>query len=189
LQELTDTHPRDLTFLLKRLVAEHFLVGNDKRRWSSYSLVPEVSSVTGADSSQHKEANSHRKDESFHHKEVSYHHNEASFHHKIPSDHLSDETQILPTDMLPLYIQEIRGQQRTLVSKMDEAILALCTDRFVMAQELAELLRRSIVTIKNHYIARLIRQGRLALRFPEQPTHPAQAYRAKAGNKDEAEKS
>jgi hypothetical protein len=58
-----------------------------------------------------------------------------------------------------------------------------------MAQELAELLRRSIVTIKNHYIARLIRQGQLALRFPEQPTHPAQAYRAKAGNKDEAEKS
>jgi hypothetical protein len=45
-----------------------------------------------------------------------------------------------------------------------------------MAQEFAEILQRSMETLKNHYISRLVHQGKLELRFPEQPTHPAQAY-------------
>ena len=60
---------------------------------------------------------------------------------------------------------------------MEEAILVLCADRSVMAQELAEILQRSMETLKNHYISRLVHQGKLELRFPGQPTHPAQAYR------------
>jgi predicted HTH transcriptional regulator len=69
------------------------------------------------------------------------------------------------------------------------AILALCQKRYVTAQELAETLQRGMETLKNHYISDLIRQGKLKQRFPEQPTHPGQAYCAKTGDKDEAEKS
>lgn len=37
--------------------------------------------------------------------------------------------------------------------------------------------RRRRDTIRD-YLARMVRNGRLALKFPEQPNHPQQAYRA-----------
>jgi predicted ArsR family transcriptional regulator len=86
-------------------------------------------------------------------------------------------------------IRKIRGQRRIRAGEMEAAILSLGVERYITAQELAEILQRSAVTIKNHYIARLVAQGKMEPRFPEQPTHPAQAYRATTENKDEAEKS
>lgn len=147
LQELTDKHPRDITFLLKRLVNEHFLVGNDKRRWRSYSLAP---AAPGLVSSQHKEPSSQ--------------HTEPSLPHK---------------EALPALDEEIRSQKRSAPTKVEAAILALCADKFVMARELAETLQRGLDTLKNHSISKMIRDGKLELRYPEQPTHPRQAYRAK----------
>jgi hypothetical protein len=92
-------------------------------------------------------------------------------------------------ESLPAIVLEIRGQQRSNPAKVVAAILALCQDRYVTAQELAEMLQRGMETLKNHYISKLIRQGKLELRFPEQPTHPAQAYRATTEHKDEVETS
>lgn len=75
LQELTDQHPRDLTFLLKNLVKKGFLTVREKRRWSSYTLTPEDTHKEGStlpymkDSSQHKEDSSQRKEGSSQHKE------------------------------------------------------------------------------------------------------------------------
>ena len=179
LQELTERHPRDITFLLQRLVAEHFLVGNDKRRWSSYSLPPE-----SPPDSQHKDASSHRNGENSHHNGASFHHNGASFHH--------NEMEPAQEEVIPAFsdlIRKIRGQRRIRAGEMEAAIISLGVERYITAQELAEILQRSAVTIKNHYIARLVAQGKMEPRFPEQPTHPAQAYRATTENKDEAEKS
>ncbi len=68
LQELTDKHPRDITFLLKRLVEKGFLVVNEKRRWSSYSIAPD-STAGGLNNSQHKEPSSQHKDASSQHKD------------------------------------------------------------------------------------------------------------------------
>ena len=142
LQELTETHPRDITFLLKRLVAEHFLVGNDKRCWSSYSLFPEGSSVAGPDSSQHKEPSSQHNGSSSHHSEMEPQPEEGRLEETAP-------------DFSGL-IRKIRGQRRIRASEMETAILSLCVDHYTTAQELAEILQRSVVTIKNHYIARLV---------------------------------
>ena len=180
LQELTETHPRDITFLLKRLVAERFLVGNDKRRWSSYCLPPEIPV-----SSHHKEGSSQHKEESFHHTGSSFHHNDESFHHNEMEPEQEGEVVPAFSDL----IRKIRGQRRIRAGEMEAAILSLGVDRYITAQELAEILQRSAVTIKNHYIARLVAQGKMEPRFPEQPTHPAQAYRVKVGDKDKTEQS
>jgi ATP-dependent DNA helicase RecG len=151
LQELTDKHPRDITFLLKRLVDEHFLVGNDKRRWSSYALVP-ISPAPGLVDAQHKE-------ESSPHKDPSSPHNGTS----------------------PAVVEEVRKHKRSAPDKVEAAILVVCADQFVMAEELAEKLQRGMKSLKNNYISKMIRDGRLELRYPGQPTHPQQAYRAKVG--------
>ncbi len=185
LQELTDKHPRDITFLLKRLVEKGFLVVNEKRRWSSYSIAPD-STAGGLNNSQHKEPSSQHKDASSQHKDLSSQHKDLSSQHKETGFRQSEAgpgqagVSTLDADSYPPLIQEIRGQQRSRARKMEEAILVLCADRSVMAQELAEILQRSMETLKNHYISRLVHQGKLELRFPGQPTHPAQAYRTTA---------
>ena len=155
LQELTDKHSRDITFLLKRLVDEHFLIGSDKRRWSSYSPAP-AGSVAGLASLPHKEP--------------SLPHKEPSSPHKAPSSPHNED--------LPAVVEEIRRQKRSAPDKVEAAILALCADRFVMAEELAEKLQRGMKSLKNNYISKMIRDGGLELRYPDQPTHPLQAYRA-----------
>jgi len=134
-------------------------------------------------SSQHKDASSQHKDASSQHKAASSQHKAASSQHKETSSQQreADSGQAnIPTvaaDLYPLLVQEIRGRQRSQAGKMENALLALCADRYVMAQELAEILQRSMETLKNHYISKLVQRGKLELRFPEQPTHPAQAYR------------
>jgi ATP-dependent DNA helicase RecG len=173
LQELTDNHPRDITFLLKRLVDEHFLVGNDKRRWSSYTLAPAGSDAGLMDSHQNGQSTQH-KPSSSQHKEPNSQHKEPSSQHKEPS---------LPhTKALPPLVEEVRTRKRSAPAKVEAAILALCADAFVPAQELADTLQRGVETLKNHYISKMIRDGRLEARYPEQPTHPLQAYRAKVGD-------
>ena len=62
---------------------------------------------------------------------------------------------------------------------MEEAILILCDNRYVMPQEFADMLNRKMKTLKNH-LSKLVSQGKLVLRFPNHPTHPAQAYQAAA---------
>lgn len=69
--------------------------------------------------------------------------------------------------------------KRSAPDKVEAAILVVCTDQFVMAKELAEKLQRGMKSLKNNYISKMIRDGRLELRYPGQLTHPQQAYRAK----------
>ena len=192
LQELTDRHPRDITFLLKSLVEQHFLVANEKRRWSSYTLFPEVP-PSGSDSSQHNDtslhhnnASSQHNDPSSQHKAPSSQHNGTSLHHKDTITQPGEEppaqasTSSLLVEPLPAIVEEVRSRQRSNPAKVEAALLFLCQDRYVTAQELAEMLQRGMETLKNHYISKLIRQGKLELRFPGQPTHPAQAYQTSA---------
>ena len=174
LQELTDRHPRDITFLLKRLVNEQYLVGNDKRRWSAYTLV-QGSPLSREPSSQHSESSSQ-------HNESSSQHNESSSQHSEPSSQHNERS--LPSqEGLPVLVEEIRVRQRSAPAKVEAAILALCADEFLSAQDLANALRRGIDTLKNHYISKMIREGRLEARYPDQPTHPFQAYRARSSER------
>lgn len=63
---------------------------------------------------------------------------------------------------------------------VEDAIEALCRWRELGADDIAAIIGRRRDTIRD-YLARMVRDGRLALKYPEQPNHPQQAYRA-AGN-------
>lgn len=182
LQELTDEHPRDLTFLLKNLVKNGFLVVREKRRWSSYTLAPEETHK-GHSSLPHKDGSLPHKDGSLPHKDSSLPHKENSSQHKAVEtsqgeEVLSPEVPAIEADVtLPDIVREIRSRQRSTPDKMEEAILILCESRYVMPQEFADMLNRKMKTLKNH-LSKLVSQGKLVLRFPDQPTHPSQAYQA-----------
>lgn len=60
------------------------------------------------------------------------------------------------------------------------AILVLCRGRFVTAAELGTALTRKPVTVQQNYASPMLAEGLLEARYPETPSHPAQAYRATA---------
>jgi ATP-dependent DNA helicase RecG len=67
--------------------------------------------------------------------------------------------------------------RRSLPAELEQAIEALCRWRELGADEIAAIVARRRDTIRD-YLARMVRDGRLTLKFPDQPNHPHQAYRA-----------
>ena len=155
LQELTDLHPRDITLMLKDLVNRRFLVASKKGRWSWYAL----------------ETND------------SYQQSGPSYQHKDPSYQQSDDAIVtatptpMPEESLPDVVLEVRAKKRSTADRIEEAITALCQDRYMTAAELSNALQRGIGTLKNHYLSTMAREGKLLLRYPDQPTHPSQGYK------------
>ena len=72
--------------------------------------------------------------------------------------------------------QPVRERPTAPRKLVESVILQLCTGRFLTLQQIALLLNRSPGTLHNHYLGRLVREKRLALKYRETPSHPNQAY-------------
>lgn len=78
-----------------------------------------------------------------------------------------------------LLAEPVRQSQRAKPERVQAMIAALCAERYLTVQQLAQLLgRRSAEKLHENHLSVMVKQGRLALRFPETPNHPEQAYRA-----------
>ena len=77
-------------------------------------------------------------------------------------------------DIVPL-VKDIHWVSK---KTMEQAILELCTDSFLTAKQLSVLLGRSQHTLSNHHLNKMIREGKLELRYPNIKNHPNQAYRS-----------
>ncbi len=73
----------------------------------------------------------------------------------------------------------IRNTRKINKTIMENAILALCEDKWLTLRTLTELLNRHSDTLRTHYINSMLKDGRLEARVPGSPNHPAQAYRKK----------
>ena len=62
------------------------------------------------------------------------------------------------------------------------AIVEVCRLRDWRAEELAILLQRHSRYVRNNYLRPLMRDGRLAMTHPNEPSDPQQAYRAVAAH-------
>lgn len=60
---------------------------------------------------------------------------------------------------------------------LEEEILKLCNNRFRKKDELASLLGKSENYLKDKFIYRMQREGKLEPYFPLTPNHPEQAYK------------
>ena len=74
--------------------------------------------------------------------------------------------------------EQIRQKSRVNPKLMQNVILQLCTDRFLYLKALAELLNRSPDALRTHYLNPMLQQGLIKLRYPEQASHPQQAYKS-----------
>jgi hypothetical protein len=176
LQELTEQHPRDLTSLLKSLVDDGFLVADERRRWTSYSAAPrnnvDVTPLVPEETvPQHGDEGSQHTDPYSQHANPSSQHTDPSSQHTDPYPQHSGIGKQSPSIVL-----EVRNSKRISPEKVEAAILEICSSDFHSAEMLGQALLRNPLTIKNHYISRMVRGGRLAQKYPERPNHPRQTY-------------
>jgi ATP-dependent DNA helicase RecG len=60
-------------------------------------------------------------------------------------------------------------------------IRKLCSGRYLTADQIGAIMDRNKDKLQRTYLTSMVSEGNLILRFPEQPTHPEQAYMTKAG--------
>ena len=167
IQQYSRTHPRDIGERLKYLVYQGWLDRSGHGRGTRYRLkgrshTDELPGLPGriAPDSEHLE--------------------ESSEHLPVSSEHLRKDSEQYAA-LLEL-ARPVREKHKADKSLVIHVILELCAGRYLELRTLAEFLDRKPDSIRNHYIAPLIKNGYLETRFPE-PNHPQQAYRAvKKGN-------
>jgi len=163
LQELLTYHPVDISRMLARLCERGWLVSDNRRRWTTYRLGSGPSNLPLFDAVG------------------ASHLTEDSGHLTEDSGHLPGDSGHLPPDPLV----ECREQARSIASsgkvkpaQMRSVIAALCTDRYLSAQQLADLVRRNADGLRKRFLMAMVREGVLRLRYPETPNRPDQAYTA-----------
>ena len=154
-------HPREIGEHLKLLVDRGWLNKSGNGRGTRYSLPvqsePDLFGLSnkGDDSSQHNVA-------SFQHSDGSIQHNEVGSPHNVTLEEIA---------------APVRNQKRSSRETVRETIMQLCAQDYLTLEELATLLGRASASIQNHYLIPLHKEGKLVLRYPNAPTHPAQGYK------------
>ncbi len=117
--------------------------------------------------------------EMYHGNEEMYHGNEEMYHGNEEMYHGNEE--MCRTEELPDELKKRIGKmgKRMVAKDMESLIVDLCTFQPLSLAEIASLLHRNKVSMKNHYLSPLIKQGKLFFTIPEMIKHPKQQYTTK----------
>ena len=164
LRQITEMHPRDITLLLRGLVAEKMLDADGKGRGTTYRVtgVPPVdlkpeSIVSNFEDKEGK--STHKEGKSTHKEDVNF-------------NPCADPS-------LLVIALKVRSKKRADSDLMRKTVLELCRGNFLTPLQLGELLNRSPEGLRERLIKTLLDEGLLERRFPNQPNHVQQAYRTK----------
>jgi hypothetical protein len=79
-------------------------------------------------------------------------------------------------DELRAIAAPVAAHGKAAATTLRTTILNLCSGRYLSAGQLGAVLRRNPAWIRARFLAPMVRDGLLALRFPESPNRPDQAY-------------
>jgi ATP-dependent DNA helicase RecG len=167
---------------------EPFLEWSDEEN-TIYSINNGPNSVNSEQNSDNKPANSLNKEVKSVNKELNFVNNEPESVNSEPdslnnelnsvnkADHTEhgDEKEKIEDELWKL-AELARKKKRLSPAMMEQIILQLCAKRPLMLKELAHLLERTPDGLRNNYLAKLLAEGKMQLKYPDQPNHPKQAY-------------
>ncbi len=183
LQDCLTDHPTDIGRMLKGLVDRGFLTSDDRRRWTTYRLTG-----TDAESSSHQlplferlrpsadPDSEHNGGNSEHLARDSVHNARDSVHKAADSVHKTGDS-VHNVD-LPAIARPVAASRRAPPALVRATIVALCRDRFLSADGLGSLLGRNANALRNRFLAPMVTEGLLTLRYPGSVNRPDQAYTA-----------
>jgi ATP-dependent DNA helicase RecG len=155
LQLVRAEHPVELTKMLQGLTAKGFLEKIGEKRGSRYRIPTWAShSVDGAS-----------------------HFAPGASPFAPLASHLAPETS-LETNPALLEIARPARDKKKLAPELTKRLLQrLCGGLYLTAEQLGTLMDRHKDRLQESFLAPMVAEGQLQLRFPDQPTHPDQAYR------------
>ena len=77
--------------------------------------------------------------------------------------------------MRPL-AEPVAQQKRASPKKLRTVIVTLCNGRYLTADQLADLCNRTVDKLRERVLSKMVADGLLKLRHPDQLNHPDQAY-------------
>ncbi|MBF0310043.1 MAG: putative DNA binding domain-containing protein [Magnetococcales bacterium] len=159
LRELTETHPSDLTRMLRGLVREGFLESHGKQRWTWYTVQAGAALVEEADGRSEGLVGG--------------------------SEGLPPGSEGLPKELLD-QAASIRTRGKVGRGDVHAVILALCRGRHLSLRTLSGMLGRSPDYVRPNFLRELVKSGQLESLYPDRPNHPDQAYRTRDGVEGDA---
>ena len=148
LQLMRMEHPFELTKMLQGLASRGFLDQVGQKRRTSYRLPDGASALTDGASALTDGASA-----------------------------LTDGA-IAESDGQLLEIAKTARDKPRLMPELTKTIIRnLCSRGYLTADQIGELMDRGKDKLQKKFLAVMVADGELTLRFPEQPTHPDQAYR------------
>jgi ATP-dependent DNA helicase RecG len=181
IQRYRNEHSRDIGALLRKFVASGWLTKGGKGSGTRYQW-PNSANQPLLSSSEHlPNSSEHLPNSSEHLPNSSEHLPNSSEHLPNSSEHLPNSSEHLPTEqeqkLLQIALPIQNAGKKVPRAIMERTILDLCAIDWLTLRNLTHLLGRKPDYIRNHFIAPMLRDGRLELRVPEAPNHPQQAYR------------
>ncbi|HII99114.1 MAG TPA: hypothetical protein HA272_07670 [Methanoregula sp.] len=164
IKEMSDIHPHDLSKELKDLVSRRFLQSAGATRAMVYTFagVPVVDTEGTVQSRLDAIPDQD--------KESPLHNGDTPLHKKFGPRYEAINQKVFSL---------LKGKKRTSPDLMRQAILIICENDFVSVEEIATMLSRSRDSVSVHYVSKMVKEGLLELRYPENISHPHQAYRSR----------
>lgn len=181
LQELLNAHAADITRTLARLCAEGLLVSDNRRRWTTYRLPVHGSQDASADGHEAVRTGSAHWDPDFAHVGPDFAHLPAdSVRSPLGSARLRPDFAHSPEEWsaMQALAANVAQTRKAAPEQVRQAIIALCTGRFLTAEALGVLLGRHPGGLRSRYLKPMVEQRLLRLRYPTSVHRPDQAYTA-----------
>jgi ATP-dependent DNA helicase RecG len=179
LQLIREEHPVELTKMLQGLVAKGFLDQVGQKRGCSYRLPAWGLSVNSGTSPLAPEASPLAPEASPLAPEASPLALGAS-PLALGASPLAPEASPLAPELDPILIEiaKLAREKKKLAPELTKRIIRrLCSNQFLTAEQIGNLMDRRKDKLQESFLANMVHENQLHLRFPEQPTHPEQAYR------------
>ena len=187
LQDVSAEHRVEIGRMLQALVEGGFLASDKRRRWTTYRLVGDevgggqqqasLFEVAGRGDSVHKGGHSvHKAGDSVHKDGDSVHKDGDSAHKGGDSAHKGGDS--AHSDELAVIARPVAESRRASPDLVRATIVALCRDRFLSADALGSLLGRNANGLRHRFLAPMVSDGILTLRFPGSANRPDQTYTA-----------
>lgn len=175
LQEVLDDHPADISRMLRSLCERRLLTSYARGRWTRYELrvvtniyheFPVDSSLKARSSSPKAPSSSPKEVAAAVSRSLSAADSELKLRHP-------EEWKRLEALAAPVALSRRNGP-----AQVQAAVIRLCAEHFLGLVALAELLGRQPDSLRNRYLTPMVRKGQLIRRYPTDPNHPQQAYKA-----------
>jgi ATP-dependent DNA helicase RecG len=161
---ISEEHPADLSRMLQGLVAKGFLEQIGQKRGTAYRLY--TSNPPKSEDSPHTDSNS------------SPHTDSNSSPHNGDLPHSLDGLSEVDSARLREFAMPAVASRRLRPEESRYIILQLCTDIFLTSAQIARFMNRSPKGIQERFLAPMVKEGMLTLKYPLERTRPDQAYMA-----------